>query len=143
MSDSDSPVRVPLGARVIAVVDGLLAISGLICAIDVPLLGLPATAATLPTAWGLFRGTSWGWRWGFWLHVAMLTIGLLAYIAMAVSIVAEMDRPRGHMELITPKAALIVISVVLVVYLLVCAVPVIYLMRKSVREAWPGNQRLD
>lgn len=143
MNDSDSPIRVPLGARVIAAIDGLLAFSCLFCAIDVPLLGLPAAAVTFPAAWGLFRGTSWGWRWGFWLHVAIIAMGLLAYVAMAASLIGEMDRPQGHMELITPKAALIVLSIALVVYLLVCAAPVIYLLRKSVRENWPGKQRID
>jgi hypothetical protein len=138
MNDSDGPVRVPLGARVIAVIDGLLAVAGMVCAIDVPLLGLVATGATLPAAWGLFRGT---W-WGLWMHVAMLGLGLLAYTLMAMGLLAAMDRPRGHMELWTPKGTLIVLSIVLVVYLLVCAAPVIYLLRNSVRSAWPGKQRL-
>ena len=48
----------------------------------------------------------------------------------------DMDRPPGHMELISPVAFLKLATIVVVVYLVVAAATLCHLFRKKVRAAF-------
>lgn len=133
---ADSESRVPLGARWLAVMDLLIAVAILLLGIDYPEVGLSALGLVGPTAWGLWRTRVWGWWCGLLLHSLTLMLGLTAYGVAVWFTIPDFGRPRGHMEFVTPEQFLVALTLALIVFLPVTALPVVYLLWPSVRQSF-------
>lgn len=127
---------VPSGIRVLASVDLTIALTVAYCALDFPMTSLMILGATCPAVHGLLSRRLWGWWWAMLLHVGLLGTGLVAYGGTALHLWAEMAKPPGHMQLISPGAALAILTLLVACYLGLTALPLLYLRRRTVRAAY-------
>lgn len=121
-------------ARILSVTDLLLGITVAISAIDYPWISLAVIVPSFAVAYGLFTTQRWGWYLAMGVHALIILGGVVAYGFGAVMAIRDMDRPRGHMEMITSEGVLVIITVAVVAFVLIAALPIIVLRSKRVRS---------
>ncbi|MCA9009767.1 MAG: hypothetical protein KDB01_08475 [Planctomycetaceae bacterium] len=128
--------RVPLSARVLAIVDFLIAVVIAISAIDSPIVSLVVLIFTGPVVFGVFNVKPWGWWAGMIFH-GLIAIGILvAWVVAMFLLIQDFDRPRGHMEIVSNEAAAVIMTIVFLVFEILSVVPLLLLTRNKTRRCF-------
>ena len=126
----------PWVVKIVAALDFLLGTVAALVMLDHAIAAATVLACTWATAFGLLKLRAWGWWAAVILHGVVMGIALCGYAVAMVAMVHQFGRPRGHMDLISPTSAAVVLSLVFVLIELIAAVPLILLCRNATRRVF-------
>ena len=136
-----SPKEFSLPARVLAGINVILGTVLAITTIDYPLISLAIMAPSYAVAYGLFTTRRWGWYLAMFVYSAIMVGGFVAYAFGAIMAIRDLGRPRGHMELFSGEAVLIVITIAFVIFEILASLPILLLRRNSIRRKFHQVER--